>query len=132
MVTILIAVAGQSGTSEAQSMMVDVIVLKTVEVVTGTEVSIGMAGRAVDNPTVELDVIERLSEAVGATIVRDSPLGAELATSLVDGKEMVSVLDSGLDDSVMDADELGDASEETTALDEDSAVASEEVGVEAG
>jgi hypothetical protein len=128
-VTILIAVAGQSGTSEEQSMMVVVIVLKTVEVVRGIEVSRGKAGGAVDNSIVGLDGTEGLSEAVGATMVEDSPIVAELTTSLVEGTELISALVSGIVDSAVAAD---DASEEATALDEETAVSPEDVGTEAG
>jgi hypothetical protein len=112
-VTILIAVAGQSGTSEEQSMMVVVIVLKTVEVVRGIEVSRGKAGGAVDNSIVALDGTEGLSEAVDATMVEDSPIVAELTTSLVEGTEPISALVSGIVDSAVAAD---DDSEEATAL----------------
>lgn len=46
--------------------------------------------------------MERLSEAVGATIVvDDSPFEAELATSLVEGAEVVSELDAGILDSAV-------------------------------
>jgi hypothetical protein len=54
MVTTLIDEAGQSGTSAEQETMVEVKVLKTVEVVIGTEVTIGVAGGAVGDSTVEL------------------------------------------------------------------------------
>jgi len=129
MVTILTAVAGQSGTSEEQPMMVEVSVLKTVEVVRGIEASMGKAGGAVDNPIVELDVIEELPEAAGATIVEDWPLGAALATSLVTGTEMLPALDAGILESAVVAD---DAFEEAAALDEETAVSPERVGTEAG
>jgi hypothetical protein len=62
-------------------------------VVIGTEVSIGVVGGVVGGSTVELSVMERLLETVGATIVKeDSILGAELEPLLVEGAEVVSVL----------------------------------------
>jgi hypothetical protein len=84
-------------------------------------VSMGKAGGAVDNSIAELDVTEGLSDAVGATMVEDSPLGAEIATTLL------SALDSGFVDSAVVAE---DASEVAAALDEETAVSAEDVGTE--
>jgi hypothetical protein len=68
-------------------------------VVIGTEVSIGMVGGVVGDSTVELSVMERLLETVGATVVKeDSILRAELEPLLVEGAEVVSVL---VDDSTL-------------------------------
>ncbi len=139
MVTILIDEAGQSGTSEEQPYVVEVKVLQTVEVVMGTDVSIGVGG-AVGDSTVELEVVVTLLEEVGAITV-DEGDDSGAASLLVDtvevsATELVSTLgtdnvDSLVEyDSILDANE--DASDDGALVEEVSAVAEDVVGVEAG
>ncbi len=105
MVTTFIDEAGQSGTPEEQAYVVEVNVLQTVEVVIGTELSVGVVAGIVGDATVELYVTGRLLELVGATTIdEDLILEAELACSLVEGTEVVSALEAGVVDSALEYD----------------------------
>lgn len=139
MVTILSEFAGQSGISEEQASVVEVKVLKTVDVVIVTEGSIAVVGGTVGVSTVELKAMERLSELVGSTTVNeDSTLGIELANSLVEDRGVVSVLEAGIVDSaaeessaLVSADDwISD--EDATAVDVISGVVEDGIGGEAG
>ena len=139
MVTTLIESAGQSGTSDEQASVVEVKVLKTVDVVMITEGSVGAVGGTVGDSTVELKVTERLFEPLGSTTVNEeSTLGIELATSLVDGKGIVSALEAVVVDSAVEeistlvtADD-GTSDEDAAAVDVFSAVVVDGIGGEAG
>lgn len=104
--------------------------------VIGTEVSMGVGGGGVGDSTVELSVMERLLETVGATMVKeDSILRAELEPMLVEDGGVVPVL---VDDSILViADEdvsatsllVSTADDEVSVVEDVSAVG---VGVDAG
>jgi hypothetical protein len=125
----LIESAGQSGTSEEQARVVEVKVLKTVDVVIVIEVSVGVVGGTVGDSPVELKVMERLLEPVGSTTVNDeeSTFKVELTTSPVEATRVVSALEAGVLDSAVEED-----STMVAAVDVLSAVVEDGVGVEAG
>ena len=114
-------------------------VLQTVEIVMGTDVSIGVGG-AVGDSTVEVEVIGRVLEGVGATTVdegEDSGAASLLVEAAdVSATELVSTLGTDDVDSAVEYDSRLEANEEASdkgaVVEEVSAVVEEVVGVEAG
>ena len=85
--------------------MVDVKVLQIVEVVMGTELSMGVVGEPVLDSTEELYVVGRVPDVLGPTIVDNgSVLVAELVDSLGEGDAVFSGLEVGVIDSTLEND----------------------------